>query len=332
VKNKKKFTALVTGGAGFIGSHLTELLVEKNFKVTVLDDLSNSKKSNILKLIKDNKIKFINNNITNKKINSKIFNVNFIFHLAAIGSIVPSIDQPVKYIENNFNGTINILEKIKKYKIKKFIYAASSSCYGLNYGLASEKSNISTQYPYAFSKWIAEEAIKHWSKVYNIPYVSIRIFNAYGPRFQTRGAYGSVIGVFLRQKYSDKPLTVVGNGKQSRDYVHVKDVANAFYLSAIKKQKNIVYNLGCGKSVSVNSIVKIINPKKIVKIPNRPGEPFKILANNIKIKKILGWKPRVSFNDGLKGLLSNLKEWKDAPLWDKKSIKIATKNWFKHLK
>lgn len=332
MRKTKKKSALITGGAGFIGSHLTELLVEKNFKVTVLDNLSNSNIKNISSLVKEKKIKFIQKDIQQKNLDPKIFNVDYVFHLAALGSIVPSIDNPVKYIENNFNGTINILEKLKNKKIKKLIYAASSSCYGLNFRLTSEKQTISPQYPYAFSKWAAEEGIKHWSKVYKIPYVSIRIFNAYGPRFQTKGAYGSVIGVFLRQKYSNKPLTVVGSGKQSRDYVHVKDVANAFYLSAIKKTKNTTFNLGYGKSISVNSIIEIINPEKTIKIPNRPGEPFKTLANNKKLKKITGWKPKIKFENGLRDLLKNIDDWKDGPLWDKNSIKKATRNWFKYLK
>jgi UDP-glucose 4-epimerase len=327
-----KKTALVTGGAGFIGSHLVELLIKKKFKVIVLDNLSNSDGSNIKKFILEKKIIFLKKDILNKKINFRKFKLDYVFHLAALGSIVPSIDNPIKYIENNFNGTLNLLEKLRKIKIKKIVYAASSSCYGIAKTPTKEDSPINTEHPYAFSKWIAEEAIRHWSKLFNIPFISIRIFNAYGPRFQTQGAYGSVIGVFLKQKISKKPLTVVGSGSQSRDYVHAKDVANAFYLAAISNQKNEIFNLGSGKPIKINEIVKLINPTKIEKIPNRPGEPHITHANITKITKILNWKPKISFNYGFNDLLLNIKEWKTAPLWDKKKILKATKNWFKYLK
>ena len=290
-----KKTALVTGGAGFIGSHLVELLVQKNFKVIVLDNFSNSDGSNIKKLILEKKIIFLKKDILNNKIDLRKYKLDYVFHLAALGSIVPSIDNPIKYIENNFNGTLNLLEKLRKTKIKKIVYAASSSCYGIAKTPTKESNPINTEYPYAFSKWIAEEAIKHWSKLFNIPFMSIRIFNAYGPRFQTKGAYGSAIGVFLKQKLSKKPLTVVGNGNQSRDYVHAKDVANAFYLAAISSRKNEIFNLGSGKPIKINEIIKLINPTKIVKIPNRPGEPYITHANISKITKILNWKPKISF-------------------------------------
>jgi UDP-glucose 4-epimerase len=324
--------ALVTGGAGFIGSHLTELLVKKNFKVTVIDNLSNGSLSNLKSLIKKKKINFIKADLKNLKKNKKTFNQDYVFHLAALGSIIPSIDNPKKYVQNNFNGTVNLLECIRDYKIKKIVYAASSSCYGISTTPTSENNIIDPQNPYAFSKWVAEEAIKHWSKIYKIPFISIRIFNAYGSRFRTKGAYGSVIGVFLRQQYSKKPLTVVGSGKQSRDYVHVMDVAEAFYLAAVSRNKNNIFNLGYSKSISVNEIVKIINPKKTVRLQNRPGEPYKTLANTSKIRSILKWKPQVDFEKGLRELVDNISEWKSGPLWDKKSIRKVTKNWFKYLK
>ncbi len=327
-----KKIALVTGGAGFIGSHLVELLIKKKFKVIVIDNLSNGNLKNIKNLIKEKNLIFLKKNISDKKLNLKKYKINYVFHLAALGSIVPSIDNPIKYMENNFNGTLNLLEKLRNMKIKKIVYAASSSCYGLAATPTSEKNEINTQYPYAFSKWIAEEAIKHWSKLFNMPYVSIRIFNAFGPRFQTKGAYGSVIGVFLKQKLSKKPITLVGDGNQSRDYVHVKDVANAFYLAAISKYKNQVFNLGSNKPIKINEIIKLLKPRKIEKIPNRPGEPLKTHANIGKIKNMLGWKPNISFEDGFSDLLKNIDDWKNAPLWDKKKIKKATFNWFKYLK
>ena len=327
-----KQVALVTGGAGFIGSHLVELLIKKKFKVIVVDNLSNGDFSNIKKLVKEKKLTFIKKNILDKKLNLKKYKINYVFHLAALGSIVPSIDNPIKYIENNFNGTLNLLEKLRDIRIKKIVYAASSSCYGLASTPTSENNPIDLQYPYAFSKWIAEQAIQHWSKLFKMPYISIRIFNAFGPRFQTKGAYGSVIGVFLKQKLSKKPITLVGDGNQSRDYVHVKDVAKAFYLAAISKNKNQIFNLGSNKPIKINNIIKLVKPTKVEKIPNRPGEPRKTHANISKIQKMLGWQPEISFEDGFKNLLKNIDEWKNAPLWDKKKIKKATSNWFRYLK
>ena len=267
-----------------------------------------------------------------KDINLSKFKIDYVFHLAAIGSIIPSIDDPKKYITNNFNGTLNLLDKIKKQKIKKFVYAASSSCYGLAKYPTSENNPIDNQSPYAFSKWSAEELIKHWSRIYKMPYVSIRIFNAYGPRFKTTGAYGSVIGVFLKQKLENKPLTIVGDGSQGRDYIHVLDVANAFYLAAKSKYKNEVFNLGYGKIISIGKIVDLLRPTKTINIPYRPGEPYRSKANISKIKKKIGWKPSISFEKGFAELLLNIKYWKNAPLWNKSSINKVTKNWFKYLK
>ena len=327
-----KKVALVTGGAGFIGSHLTELLVKKKFKVIVIDNLSNGNIKNIQQLINKKKIIFLKKTINQKRLNLEKYKINYVFHLAAMGSIVPSIDDPRKYLDNNFNGTINLLENLRLIKLKKIVYAASSSCYGIAKTPTNEKNKIDNRYPYAFSKWVAEEAIKHWSKLFKMPYISIRIFNAYGPRFQTKGAYGSVIGVFLKQKLENKSLTVVGNGNQSRDYVHVKDVANAFYLSAISKQKNKTFNLGFGKPTRINQLIKLINPKKTINIPNRPGEPKKTHADISKIKKLIKWKPKISFESGINDLINNINDWKSAPLWNKNQIKKATRNWFKYLK
>lgn len=165
-----------------------------------------------------------------------------------------------------------------------------------------------------------------------MPYISIRIFNAYGPRFKTKGAYGSVIGVFLKQKLEKKPLTVVGDGTQGRDYIHVVDVANAFYLSAKSKIKSEIFNLGFGEITSINKIVNLLMPTKIINIPYRPGEPYKSKANISKIRRLLGWKPTISFEKGFNDLIANINYWKTAPLWNKSSINRVTKNWFKYLK
>jgi len=330
MQNKKK-TALVTGGAGFIGSHMVDLLLKKKYLVIVLDDLSGGHLKNIrhnlkkIKLIKDNVLK-INNYYNQLK------NVNYVYHFAGRGDIVPSIEKPYDYFNINVMGTVAVLELCRKLKkLKKIVYAASSSCYGIAKVPTKEDHKISTKYPYALSKYLGEKIIFHYSKVYNLKVNSIRIFNAYGPRVRTTGAYGAVFGVFLKQKLLKKPFTVVGNGQQKRDFLHVTDVANAFFKTSISNKKNKIYNLGFGKPHSINYLLSLIGGKKIY-LPKRPGEPQVTWANISKIKKDIKWKPFVSFELGVSKMLENLNEWKNAPLWNKKKINKATKIWFKYLK
>ena len=263
--------------------------------------------------------------------NEKIFNdVSYVFHFAGKGDIVPSIEKPLSYMETNILGTTRVLENCRNKKITKFVYAASSSCYGLAKTPTKENHKISTQYPYALSKYLGEQTCLHWSKVYSIPVISIRIFNAYGLRVKTTGVYGAAFGVFLKQKLKNKPYTVVGDGNQKRDFLHVKDVANAFYMAAISKYKNKIYNLGTGAPKKIIDLVKILKGPYTF-IPKRPGEPKCTWANINKFKKEIRWKPTISFENGVNEMLDNIKNWKDAPLWDQKKIKQATKLWFKHL-
>tara|TARA_B100002019_G_C21224662_1_gene576695 strand:- start:149 stop:1138 length:990 start_codon:yes stop_codon:yes gene_type:complete len=326
---------IVTGGAGFIGSHLTELLIKnkKISKVIVIDHLLDGSKKNIKNILKNKKLTLIKADICNLKSIEKYFrNTNFVFHLAAIADIVPSIVNPIDYIRTNFMGTINVLECSRKYKVKKIIYAASSSCYGKTpKKQINEKFEISTLYPYSFSKNIAEQAIIHWSKVYKLNFISLRLFNVFGTRSRTTGAYGAVMGVFLKQKLSKKPFTVVGNGRQTRDFIYVSDVAEIFEKSAFSNRKNEIFNVGTGKPQTILYLTKLLKGKKI-HISKRPGEPDFIKADISKIKRQLKWKPKISFEEGVSQLLDNIDYWKSAPLWNVSKIKIATKNWFEYLK
>ena len=171
----------------------------------------------------------------------------------------------------------------------------------------------------------------HWSKIYNIPSVSIRIFNAYGPRSRTNNVYGAVIGVFLRQKLSDYPLTIVGDGNQKRDFLYIYDVCDAFYKATKIKSKFEIFNLGFGKSKKINSLASLISNNKTY-IPWRPGEPKNTEANISKIKRKLRWKPTITLKDGIERIIKDIDYWKKAPLWTKKKIRKATKNWQKYLK
>ena len=322
---------LVTGGAGFIGSNLVDELIRRGHHVIVLDNFSTGRMSNLSHHSKK-KIKIINIDISGNKPLEKYFKgVQYVIHLAGLADIVPSIENPEKYFKSNVKGTLNIIQAVKKIKIKKLIYAASASCYGIpkNYP-TRESDEIQPMYPYALTKWQAEELIMHWAKVYSLPAISLRFFNAYGPRSRTSGAYGAVFGVFLAQRLANKPLTIVGDGNQTRDFIHVKDLVNGIIKAALSKKKNKIYNIGGGKEVKVNKIAKLVGGKKI-HIPKRPGEPYRSLANISKIKKDLNWKPKIDIEKGVKDLLKNINYWNNAPIWTPKSIKKATKVWFQLL-
>ena len=292
--------AIVTGGAGFIGSHMVDLLLKKKFKVIVLDNFTGGHKKNLHHHKNNKNLSVFNVDICKiEKKNKHFRDVDFVFHFAGIGDLIPSVENPTKYMETNVQGTIKVLEAARVSKVKKFIYAASSSCYGVYNYRTNEKTRINPEHPYALSKYLGEEAVFHWSKIYKLPVISMRIFNTYGPRVRTTGAYGAVFGVFFKQKLCNKPLTVIGNGKQKRDFLYVTDVVNGFYNAATSKKRNQVYNLGSDKPQSIAKLAKLIGGK-IISIPNRPGEPRVTWANTSKIRKDLKWKPLINFEDGLK--------------------------------
>ena len=328
-----KKNIIVTGGCGFIGSHIVEeLLKNKKNNIIVIDNLISGKKSNIN--LKNKKLKFVKLDISkNSKKFDKLFKkVDTVFHLAALADIVPSINNPGLYFSTNVTGTLNLLNACVKNKIKKVVYAASASSYGIPQKFpTSENSKISLMYPYALTKKLGEDLVLHWAEVYKLNVTSLRLFNVYGTRSRTSGAYGAVFGVFLAQKINDKPLTIVGDGKQTRDFVYVKDVAKAFIkASNLKKNKKII-NIGSGKETSVNYISDLISKKRTF-IPKRPGEPDRSKADISRAKKLLKWKPSTTVNVGVGVMLKNISKWKKAPVWNKKSISKATKVWFKYLK
>ena len=296
--------SIITGGAGFIGSNLTDHLVRIGHKVVVLDNFVSGKKSNISHHSKK-KVKIVKIDISNSEKLSKYFKgADYVFHLAALAQIIPSIKNPKKYFKNNVNGTLNVLEAAKKEKIKKFIYAASSSCYGNPKKFpTSEKDQIDLKNPYAATKFIGEELVMRYATLYKMPNISFRFFNVYGPRLSTSGQYSAVMGNFLSQTKSKKALTIVGDGKQTRDFIHVDDLANAFIKVIKSKLVNKIYNLGSGKSTSINTVAKIFRGKR-KHIAIRPGEPRTSLAKITKLKKDINWKPKISIQLGIKKLLS----------------------------
>lgn len=324
--------AVVTGGSGFIGSHAVEKLIEKGYQVRVIDNLVGGKVENIEPFIKIGKCEFFQKDIRELETNSKIFeNVDFVLHFAGIGDIVPSIQKPAEYMSVNVLGTVKVLETARANKVKRFVYAASSSCYGANPEVpTNENAEIRNEYPYALSKYLGEVSAFHWAKVYGIEVNSIRIFNAYGTRSKTSGAYGAVFGVFLKQKLAGKPLTVVGDGKQSRDFVYASDVAEAFILAGQTSLQNQIWNLGSNNPISVNTLTELLGGEKVF-LPKRPGEPDVTWADNKKIVTELGWAPKVSFEMGVSKILLEIEYWRNAPLWDRDSIEKATEDWFKFM-
>ncbi len=324
--------AVVTGGAGFIGSHAVEKLIEKGYQVRVIDNLVGGRIENIEQFINSGKCEFFQKDIRELETDSEIFkNVDFILHFAGIGDIVPSIQKPAEYMSVNVQGTVKVLETARANKVKRFVYAASSSCYGANPEVpTNENAELKNEYPYALSKYLGEVSAFHWAKVYGIEVNSIRIFNAYGTRSKTSGAYGAVFGVFLKQKLTGKPLTIVGDGEQSRDFVYASDVADAFILAGETSIQNQIWNLGSNNPISVNTLANLLGGEKVF-LPKRPGEPDITWANNKKIVSELGWSPKVSFEAGVSKILANIEYWKNAPLWDKNSIEKATEDWFKFM-
>ena len=323
--------AVVTGGAGFIGSHMVDVLLDEGFRVQVIDNLIGGRLENLAHRKGESRLAVEVRDIRELAPDDPLFaGADYVFHFAGIGDIVPSIDKPVDYLSTNVMGTVKVLECARQAKVKKLVYAASSSCYGLAAVPTREDARIATEYPYALSKYMGEEAVLHWGKVYGLPVNSIRIFNAYGTRSKTSGAYGAVFGVFLAQKLAGKPFTVVGDGTQRRDFLFVTDVARAFYAAARTDLVNETFNLGAGDPQPVNKLVELLGGP-VIHMPKRPGEPDCTWADITKITTKLDWKQQVSFEDGVAQMLKVIDYWREAPVWNPESIKEATKNWFAFL-
>jgi len=325
-----KIKSLVTGGAGFIGSHILDSLLEKGNEVIVLDNFTTGRPQNLDHVV--DKIQLVECDISRTGTWLDLFkNVDWVFHLAALADIVPSIENPDNYYQSNVNGTFNVLEACRKYNVKKIVYSASSSCYGIpDEYPTKEIAEIRPQNPYALTKYLGEQLIMHWCQVYELPAVSLRFFNVYGPRSRTSGTYGAVFGVFLAQKLAGKSFTVVGDGTQTRDFTFVSDVVDAIIAAAESDLIGEIINVGSDNTYSVNHLVELLGGDT-VHVPKRPGEPDCTWADTSKAKKLLNWQPKVSLEEGVGILLENIDYWREAPVWDEKSIAVATEKWFEYL-
>lgn len=324
--------ALVTGGCGFIGSHLCELLIAEGHEVIVVDNLTSGRPSNLEPIASHPHFTFSNLDIRDLSSLKPAFEgVDWVFHLAGLADIVPSIERPAQYYSTNVTGTFNVLECARAAGVKRLVYAASSSSYGVpDIYPTPETSPIEPQYPYALTKFMGEELVLHWAQVYELPALSLRLFNVYGTRSRTTGAYGAVFGVFLAQKLSGRPFTVVGDGAQTRDFTYVTDVARAFLSAAQSRISGEAMNVGSGDTFSINRLVGLLGGD-VEFIPKRPGEPDCTFADITKIEKLLGWRASVTFEDGVGRMLDNIENWKDAPVWNPESIHQATEAWFRYL-
>lgn len=310
---------------------MVDLLVDQGFGVRIIDNMIGGREENLLQHKNNPDVILEQKDIRDYGSHDILFkNAKYIMHFAGIGDIVPSIEKPYEYMSVNVLGTVNMLECARNAGVEKFVYAASSSCYGLAKTPTTEDHHIETRYPYALSKYQGEQAALHWSNVYKLPVNTVRIFNAYGTRSRTSGAYGAVFGVFLKQKLANKPFTIVGDGSQKRDFLYVSDVAKAFFMAAKTNLSGRIYNLGANNPQSINYLTELLGGPKVY-IPKRPGEPDCTWADISRIKNELGWSPQVSFERGVQIILDNINYWKDAPLWEANSISEATKTWFKFM-
>ena len=324
---------MVTGGAGFIGSHLVERLLGDGHEVTVLDNLSNGRLENLSPVSSHPALTFEQMDVSDHDRITRFFaGVEWVFHLAGLADIVPSIENPRDYHQANVNGTISVLEAARTAGVGKFVYAASSSCYGIPASYPTlETAEARPQYPYALTKYLGEQLVLHWGQVYGLPVTSLRLFNVYGPRSRTSGTYGAVFGVFLAQKLAGKPFTVVGDGTQTRDFTYVSDVVDAFVGAATSSVRGTIFNVGSGQTYSINRLVQLLGDGQIAYIPKRPGEPDCTFADTRKIGRELGWTPKVSLEEGVARMLEHIDHWRDAPVWDPTTISDATRVWFTHL-
>ncbi len=287
---------VVTGGAGFIGSNVVKGLIDKGYEVHIIDNLSGGKKKDV-----HPKATFHELDTRDLKSIQPVFSgAEYVFHLAALPRVQESIDNPIGTHDVNVNGMLNVLVAAKEAGVKKLVYSASSSAYGDQPILPQTEDMVAMpKSPYGLHKYIGELYCRLWSEVYNLPTVSLRYFNVYGPGQSADGSYPLVIAKFFKLREDNKPLTITGDGSQTRDFTHVYDVVNANILAAESTtvKNGEMMNIGAGKNYSILEIAKIIGGP-IEYIPARL-EPKNTLADNSLAKKLLGWTPKITLEQGI---------------------------------
>ena len=301
---------IVTGGAGFVGSHLTELLIKNGHFPIIIDNLNTGKFKYIKKFVDEGKADFIKLDIRNFSKLMKLPKCSAVIHLAAIASVIESIDNPSFVNDVNVNGTLNVLEFCRKKKIKKFIFTSSAAIFGNNESKITESSPTVPTTVYGSSKLTGEQYCRIYSELFGITTIILRPFNIYGPR--QNDTYAGVITKFLNQLKKNKPPIIFGTGKQTRDFIHAHDVARAFFLALhYNKTKFDIFNLGTGKSTSINTLARYFlnsTKKRSMRPIHRKAIPGIIIynsMNNTKLKKGLGLIPSVSLKEGISDLIIN---------------------------
>lgn len=294
---------IVTGGAGFIGSHIVDILIELGYDVTIIDNLSTGKEENI-----NPKAKFIKLDLSETpqtEMNQYFSGVEAVFHCAALPNVQYSVNYPYDSSRANADTTIKVLESIRYNNISKIIYSSSSSVYGETIILPTpEDAPISPISPYALQKYIGEEYCYLYNRMYNINYIIFRYFNVYGPRMTDKGAYVSVLSHFIRSYTNKKPLNIVNNGEQKRDFVYVKDIAEANIKAAFSDVSNQIINLGSGVNISINTIASWFNCP--IQYGEKRIEPFATLSNIKKAKDVLDWEPKQKLENWIHEYLRRL--------------------------
>ena len=290
---------IVTGGAGFVGSHIVDALVERGYDVHVVDNLFAGKREHV-----NPKATLHVVDIREKDLLIPIFkNAKYVFHEAALPRVQYSIEHPIDTHDVNITGLLNVLEVSRLNNVKRLVYAASSSAYGNTETLPlAETLPPNPLSPYGAQKYIGEVYCKVWSKVYGLETVSLRYFNVYGPRFNPDGAYPLVIGLFLKKALKNEPLPITGDGNQTRDFTHIKDVVMANILAMTSEKVGVgeVINIGSSRNISINYLATLFN-RNIEYTPERL-EPKHTLADRSLAKKLLDWEPKVNFEDAIEEL------------------------------
>jgi UDP-glucose 4-epimerase len=289
-------TSLITGICGFIGSHMAELLLEQGHEVRGIDNLSTGKRSNL-----PDGVNLVVTDINTMAMDDKIFDgADYIFHFAGIPSIRPSLVNPIPYMQTNVQGTVRILEAARHAKVKKFVYAASSACYGeSDVHPTPETADVKLQHPYGLSKHLGEVATLHWHECFGLPTISLRMFDVCG-----KHADSTVMKIFLDLKRAGKPITIFGDGNQNRDFVDVKDVCCAYLMAAESDISGEVFNVGTSTPQTINHLVDLLGCERTY-LPARGNEPYIHQADITKIKNALGWKPQIKFEDTINDILQD---------------------------
>lgn len=291
---------VVTGGAGFIGSHIVDELMTQGHEVTVLDNFSEGKLENLERWKQHPRLEVVRGDIRDFDIVRRVCDhKEWVFHLASMSRIQPSITDPMLAWSQNIIGTGNVLEACRQGEVKRLVYSASSSAYGQkNTPPMTEDMPTDCLNPYSLSKKVGEEMLEVYRKLYNLSTVSLRYFNVYGPRHQEEGSYATVIAIFRKQKRLGELLTVVGTGEKRRDFTFVSDVVRANLLAAMNRDAVGTYNIGTGVNYSINEVAGLVGGYT-THIPDRQGEAIITLANSDRARDTLGWTPNISLQQGL---------------------------------